>query len=450
MCNSVDAKMEKILSYHLSVCLVLLVLLSTIVLSKEVVESSEECPLQLRPFCRCGNAVYNKVNPDKTVYVVNCSYVNLSNVTFLHYLPQETEVLLLNNNNLTSLPSDLLIKPENYRKLQAIDLSSNNLITIHNETFKNLTELRILNLNDNQIQITGDNYYSKLFLGLDKLENLQLKNAFGEKHLDLNFMEVLNTIFMDSKLINLKVLNLAENHIRLFNSPFTFCSLPALEKLYLNHNLLADQIELNLNCTPKLFLLDLSNNYITKITNSTIENYDDSKLIFHLNLTNNPFNCDCELLPFLNFLQLTKVWVIGVKQYQCERGYPETNIGRYLHNLTLIELQCRDPLSGDEQAYQHLVITYSIIVSLTASIIILLTAVLLVTRKSIAYYWQELSNSIAKKRDYAPLEKHNNQTAINQQSDNLDEDQFEEATEQKQSATNQPATEIDAIVEDVV
>ena len=268
---------------NLSVFLIftLLILFNPIV-SKEVVESSEECPLQLKPFCRCGNAVYNEVNPDKTVYVVNCSFVNLSNITFLHYLPQETEVLLVNNNNLTDLPNELLVKPENYKKLQAIDLSSNNLNTIHNETFKNLTSLRILNLNDNQIQITGDNYYSKLFYGLDKLENLQLRNAFGEKHLDINFMEVLNLILIDSKLINLKVLNLAENHIRLFNSPFTFCSLPSLEKLFLNHNLLADQIELNLNCTPKLFLLDLSNNYISKITNSTIENYDDSKLIFHL------------------------------------------------------------------------------------------------------------------------------------------------------------------------
>jgi len=441
--------MERFLAYHLIVSAILLALFNPIVWSREVVESSEECPLQLRPFCRCGNAVYNEVNPDKTVYVVNCSYVNLSNVTFLHYLPQETEVLLLNNNNLTSLPSDLLVKPENYKRLQAIDLSNNNLITVHNETFKNLSELRILNLNDNQIQITGDNYYSKLLLGLDKLENLQLKNAFGEKHLDVNFMEVLNTILMDSKLINLKVLNLAENHIRIFSSPFIFCSLPALEKLYLNHNLLADQIELNLNCTPKLFILDLSNNYITKITNSTIENYDDSKLTFHLNLTNNPFNCDCELSPLISWLQSTKVWVVGVKYLQCERGYPESNIGRYLHNLTLTDLQCRDPMSGEEQAYQHLVITYSIVISLIASIIILLTAVLLVTRKSVAFYWQELSNLIAKKRDYAPLDKQNNQTAINQQSDNLDDDQFEEASEQKQS-NNQPATEIDAIVEDVV
>lgn len=300
--------MDKFIQNHLSLCLIfsLLILFNPIV-SKEVAESSEECPLQLKAFCRCGNAVYNDVNPDKTVYVVNCSFVNLSNVTFLHYLPQETEVLLLNNNNLTNLPNDFLVKPENYKKLQAIDLSNNNLVTIHNETFKNLTELRILNLNDNQIQITGDNFYSKLFFGLDKLENLQLKNAFGEKYLDLNFMEVLNTILIESKLINLKILNLNENHIRLFNSPFTFCSLPALEKLYLSHNLLADQIELNLNCTPKLFILDLSNNYITKLTNSTIENYDDSKLIFHLNLTNNPWNCDCELSSFINWIQTTKM-----------------------------------------------------------------------------------------------------------------------------------------------
>ena len=432
---------------RLSVFLVFsLLLLFNPIVSKEVVESSEECPLQLKAFCRCGSAVFNEVSPEKPVYVVNCSYVNLSNVTFLHYLPAETEVLLLNNNNLTSLPNDLLVKPENYKKLAAIDLSNNNLIQLHNETFKGLSELRILNLNDNQIQITGDNYYSKLFFGLEKLENLQLRNAFGEKHLDINFMEVLNTILIDSKLINLKVLNLAENHIRLFNSPFTFCSLPNLEKLYLSHNLLADQIELNLNCTPKLFILDLSNNYITKIANSTIENYDDSKLIFHLNLTNNPFDCDCQLSPFIGWIQQTKVWVVGLKFLQCERGFPETNIGRYIHNMTLSDLQCRDTLSSEEQAYQqHLVITYSIVISLIASIVILLTAVLLVTRKSIAFYWQELSNSIAKKRDYAPLDKH--QTAINQQSDNLEEDQFEEASEQQKQSNNPPATEI---VEDVV
>lgn len=125
------------------------------------------------------------------------------------------------------------------------------------------------------------------------------------------------------------------------------------------------------------------------------------------------------------------------------------NVGKYLHNLTLNDLQCRET-SNEEQAYhQHLVITYSIVISLIASLLILLTAVLLVTRKSVMFYWREFSNSIAKKRDYAPLEKHNNQTAINQQSDNLDEDQFEETEQQKQSniISNQPATEI---VEDVV
>lgn len=448
---------DKILNY-LNVFLVIGLILLNPIASKEVVESSEECPLQMRSACRCGNAVYNDVNVDKTVYVVNCSFVNLSsvnlttsgdNISFLHYLPQETEVLLLNNNNLTVLPNDFLVKPENYKKLKAIDLSNNNLITIHNETFKNLSQLRILNLNDNQIQMTGDNYYSKLFLGLDNLEVLQLKNSFGEKHLDLNFIEVLDNILKDSKLVNLKVLNLAENHIRLFNSPFIFCSLPALEKLYLSHNLLADQIELSLNCTPKLFILDLSNNYITRVNNQTIENYDESKLTFHLNLTNNPWNCDCQLGPFINWAQTTKVWVVGLKQLQCESGYPQTNIGKYLQNLTLNDLQCRDT-SMDEQAYhQHLVITYSIVISLIASLIILLTAVLLVTRKSLAYYWQEISNSIAKKRDYAPLEKHNNQTAINQQTDEDVEDQFEEAQQQqnKESSDLQPSTEI---VEDVV
>ena len=389
---------EKFLNYYyLNVFLLITLIICNPIVSKEVAESSEECPLQLRSYCRCGNAVYNEVNPDKTVYVVNCSFVNLSNnITFLHYLPQEVEVLLLNNNNLTSLPNELLIKPENYNKLQAIDLSSNNLITIHNETFRNLTQLRILNLNDNQIQITGDNYYSKLFYGLEKLENLQLKNSFGEKHLDINFMEVLNTILMDAKLVNLKILNLASNHIRLFNSPFIFCSLPALEKLYLNHNLLADQIELNLNCTPKLHILDLSNNYITKIVNSTLENYEDSKLKFHLNLTNNPFDCNCELNPFIHWMRTTQIWIVGLNYLQCERGYPELNIGKYLQNLTTNELQCKDTTS-EEAAYQHFVITYSIVISLIALLIILVTAILLVTRKSVVYYWQELSNSILRK-----------------------------------------------------
>lgn len=446
---------DKILNFF-NVFFVVGLILFNPILSKDVVESSEECPLQMRSACRCGKAVYNDVNVDKTVFVVNCSYVNLSNVnltkvgdnvSFLHYLPQETEVLLLNNNNLTVLPSDFLVKPENYKNLKAIDLSSNNLITIHNETFKNLTQLRILNLNDNQIQLTGDNYYSKLFLGLDSLENLQLKNSFGEKHLDLNFMEVLDNVLKDSKLVNLKVLNLAENHIRIFNSPFIFCSLPALEKLYLSHNLLSDQIELSLNCTPKLFILDLSNNYITKVTNQTIENYDESKLTFHLNLTNNPWNCDCQLIAFVNWTQITKVWIVGLNQLQCESG-PGTNVGKYIQNLTLNDLPCKDT-SMEEQAYhQHLVITYSIIISLIASLLILLTAVLLVSRKSLAYYWQEISNSIAKKRDYAPLEKHNNQTVINQQTDEDQEDQFEEAQQQhKDTADLQPTTEI---VEDVV
>ena len=52
-----------------------------------------------------------------------------------------------------------------------------------------------------------------------------------------------------------------------------------------------------------------------------------------------------------------------------------------------------------------------------------------------------------KKRDYAPLEKHNNQIVINQQTEEDQDDQFEEAQQPKELSNDTQPSEI---VEDVV
>lgn len=96
--------------------------------------------------------------------VVRCSRKELNEVPAL--IPDDTTELYLDVNNIRSLPSEI----GRLTKLQRLDLSNNNLVTLPDHIFSNFTNLATLILSYNQLECMAPTSFS----GLHKLRILSL------------------------------------------------------------------------------------------------------------------------------------------------------------------------------------------------------------------------------------------------------------------------------------
>ncbi|XP_037345343.2 toll-like receptor 8 [Pungitius pungitius] len=236
------------------------------------------------------------------------------------------------------------------RELQVLDLSHNDHyfkkfgITLNLNFIKNLPVLRVLNMSHNSIsRLTTKRLYSKSLTELQFTHNLLgtlWKKEYGT-------YEMLFT-----NLINLTILDISHNSIK--NIPYSVYEYlpPNLTMLHVNHNLLTDfrwdklvcfhqlqildlsfnnipnvtSINLNVSLTyldlshNKIFHLDngflkgarslstliLSNNKLTIINESTFQSGPESQ-IQTLFLQGNPFQCTCDSLDFIVWIENSDV-----------------------------------------------------------------------------------------------------------------------------------------------
>jgi len=219
------------------------------------------------------------------------------------------KTLKLYYNQIAEIPSRLFLQ---LKSLDFLDLRFNKLHDIHGEQFKNLERLRALNMSDNRlttlaqtVQLLDDFGKYSVLQKCNQLEDLQLAN------------NSLQEIYADWKLlkVNLHTLNLAFNQLR----SVTINDLDFLSDVS----------------------IDLSNNNISLVNfwqaklvgqsrlenlNTTFERYQVKPR--NVKFDNNPFNCDCQLLPFVQFLQT------GLS--------PEV---QYLFNIPAQNLKCAKPMT---------------------------------------------------------------------------------------------------------
>ncbi|XP_046673233.1 LOW QUALITY PROTEIN: protein toll-like [Homalodisca vitripennis] len=282
-------------------------------------------------------------------YNIESLYLNRNSLTSLqktHFLDlEDLEVLDLSENYITHLPEKLFSKTKRLKtlklcynqlveikprlflhlsKLEFLDLRFNRIQEIKGEQFYGLESLKSLNISDNQLsslapttQLNDFGNYSVL-QNCKNLEDLQLaNNSLTEVYADwkmlLNRLHILNLAFNNIQIVEIAdldffsdvTMDLSNNKIKLVN----FWDAPLVARAHLD------------------------------VFNSTYER-DLQIRQKRIKLDNNPFVCDCQLLPFVQFVRngLT----------------PEV---QYLFDIPSANLKCKEPMALEKQPLIHVPLT---------------------------------------------------------------------------------------------
>lgn len=356
-----------------------------------------ECPVEFEDVCECGYVPYGPKR--KLTYVTNCTNAGFDNTMMLRKLPPETEVLIFVGNEVKDLPLNIFGLDIVYEKLHTIDLSNNHIQTIKGRTFHNVANVTKLILNDNDLYIVFKDLRPRMFSNFVNLEELHLRNAFTEKVKSGDYLNNLAQIFKNSSLNHLKVLNLENNEISGIE-PDEFCSLPSLEELHLGFNHLKDIPRIS--CLKHLKIFDIGNNLIPHFSDKSLLNLEQVKNYTHLliNLTDNPFKCDCNMIGTYIWLMTTPMILPNREKLYCSSGFPPI-IGKTIATIQLNELQCIPVLKEYNYHYSasHITLTIGL-----CFVLIGVVALIYRHRAAVATSWRRIIDPIRSKIYYVSLD----------------------------------------------
>lgn len=238
----------------------------------------------------------------------------------------------INYFDIESISKLTLNRIENEKSLRALDVSSNRIVTIHNDTFNQFPALEILKLGNNFL----DEIRSHYFVGLSELSVLDLSSNLIRNVDETSFL----------KLESLLWLNIADNCIinLVLNLP-----LVALDTLNLSHNFIESFP--HLKSIRNLHRLDLSHN-----TNGVLDFNIDSKFspkeqqsiaeftksITSLNAADNELS---NLWPVQSFINLVELNLAGNPIDYSSKFFPRLMQLERL-NLTATTLPSIEALEG--------------------------------------------------------------------------------------------------------
>ncbi|XP_034241259.1 immunoglobulin domain and leucine-rich repeat-containing protein 2 [Thrips palmi] len=194
----------------------------------------------------------------------------LSERTFHHLY--DLKSLNLVNNSLTELPKNLF---KDLVKLTYLNLASNSIHTLLPDAYKGLVQLRWLNISDNPLSVLP----ARIFQYSPQLE----------------------TLWIDTT--NIEVV---EKH--------TFNGLRNLKELSMKDNMHLEDLEDKMfDDIKKLNYLDLSRNNLTTLPHSlgTLKN------LTNLNISQNPWMCDCRMVWFPSWLEPKKNMTFERSNLRC-------------------------------------------------------------------------------------------------------------------------------------
>lgn len=232
--------------------------------------------------------------------------------------------LSLYDNNIATLPGKVFAP---LVRLISLDLAANNLASIQysKDRLFSLGSLIYLNLADNKLSYLQPDFFQYTI----SLKYLHLeRNLLG----DLLMRDYGGVIFKG--LVKLSELNLMDNKIRSIPDP-TFQDLDSLQFLNLTNNKLAEWGPNLFKATQNLHVLDLTNNLLPMLHK---ENVHDFTAMQSLNLTGNPFVCNCDMRWFRDWVNKTRIVLTNNATYRCNG--PTDWAGRRFLSFDRTKINC--------------------------------------------------------------------------------------------------------------
>lgn len=256
----------------------------------------------------------------KNLQVLNLSHNHIHTVESNSF--KESSIMLtldFSYNNLINMHSMGL------EKLTKIDLSHNSISTFDQNILKHLHE----SLTD--IDFSYNNLSQFSYSLFEPIHNLQALNLAGNKlgPYFSSFSTKENESPFSSLAI-LKYLDISENHIYLLDCKL-ISPLRNLLTLNLRQNEISKISDINLNCVESLVKLVLSNN---KMVNVDVEVLETLVNLEEMDVSSNPFECNCAILDFLRWANTTQVRIIKEVEddsYRCH------SVGRAVDDSTANE-----------------------------------------------------------------------------------------------------------------
>ncbi|XP_074096003.1 trophoblast glycoprotein isoform X1 [Cotesia typhae] len=283
--------------------------------SLETKESARlECGPAFQNLCYCSRICYE----GKHQYVVNCTDTKFKSTLPLENLPNKTQVLIFTGNILQKLPWNIFGTLDRIPSLRVIDMSNNKIREISGKAYHHVKNVQRLSLDFNELSLDTQSNHPRVFSNFISLLELHLTDAFEDGQ-PRDIAETLHEIFFNSHLDQLIKLHLEQNEISDFKDPNVFCNLPNLLDLHLGDNDL-NALNFNLSCLHKLRFLDLQHNNFTKILEQdlkTLDTFAKHNQSVTIDLSNNPFDCSCELNLFMKWMKKTKIFVRNKNLLRC-------------------------------------------------------------------------------------------------------------------------------------
>ncbi|XP_052071198.1 insulin-like growth factor-binding protein complex acid labile subunit [Mytilus californianus] len=275
------------------------------------------------------------------------SFTGLQNLRFL-YLSGNSRYQEL------SLPKNVF---NHLGSLTVLDLSYNNINSIHEYTFGGLVKLQHLKLNNNGIdKLPNDTFqYTPKLVILDLFYNSLysvtkgMSTGLGTLHqlnLGANFIEnIENNAFQ--LLINLTVLNLFFNSLHLVNQQM-FAGLPKLRHINLMTNQMKEISNHTFENLTDLSILDLSNNKLQSLNEKTFLGLKNLKV---LRLNNNKLRYNTQQLPPGCYKPLKSLKQLSVQKNNHRRKDLYTFIlpDETVKDLKMLEILELDANADDER-----------------------------------------------------------------------------------------------------
>lgn len=346
--------------------------------------------------CQCHMQLYT----NSQYVVTNCTMSEFNNTSILASISPDTEVVIFKGNHFARLPNMLFGPETNIGDLVEIDLSSNRIQHLRNNTFDDrVTTVTKLVLNDNQWVV---DMKINAFHAFKVLKELHLAGAFDKEQSTTDILGSLDHQFLlatkhAAALQDLEIIHLENNMFEHFNDDSLLCRLPAIAELYLGNNRIT-HFTISKRCARTLRVLDLNGNMIKRLDNDVM--YELNMLPqLTLDLNDNTFFCDCLLKNTTRWLKEKHENLFDAR-YKCDDGHPPRLKGRNVMDVQDKDLLCAPlPFLEDEYPRAGLIIL-GVVLMIAAGII---AGLLYLNRMKVRQCLQSSTQPILRKFEYSSI-----------------------------------------------